>query len=211
MKFFAWFVINVLELTGKALWGFKPNLMREIVRHEGPAKAIAWFVQNMPRYEKTLKEWGPLRTHLLASEISVLNGCPYCVYGHIYALQLHYLKAKGQLLSVDEDEILAWISTGETEIIERFRQLITSSGLLSELPVLERMFVLRKGAGWPESADDHKILHLLEMFGVLNTCGIKGQTSPDQAHDPINKDVTLRRKYKLLRQESRTFNNSRSN
>lgn len=79
-------------MLGQAQWGFKPNLMRSIGEQHGAAKELTWFVRNMPAYEKTVKEWGAIRTHLLVAEISVLNGCPYCAYGHAYALQLHYLK-----------------------------------------------------------------------------------------------------------------------
>ena len=104
-KMSSWIVQNLLEMIGKYLWGFKPNLMQHIVDQHGAIKSLSWFIQNMPAYEKTLKQWGAIRTHLLVSEISVLNGCPYCTYGHVYALQLHYFKATGRLLPVDEDEV----------------------------------------------------------------------------------------------------------
>jgi hypothetical protein len=64
--------------------------------------------------------------------------------------------------------------------------------------------VLRQGGEQLVSDDDHKIAHLLEMFSFLNSCGIKGKTNADQAHDPINKDAALRQEYGRLRQESLT-------
>lgn len=204
MKIFSQVAISLLELVGRGLWGFKPNLMQHIVDQHGPGKALAWFVQNMPTYEKTLKEWGAIRTHLLATEISVLNGCPYCTYGHAYALQLHYLKEKGQVMSVDEQDMVAWHMLSEAEAIEQFRSLIQSSALLSEGQILERMLVLRQGSEQPMAGDDLKIMHLLKMFSFLNQCGIRGKTDPDQAHDPINKDDELRREYHRLRHESQS-------
>jgi hypothetical protein len=202
MKIFTQVAINLLEMIGKGLWGFKPNLMRHIVEQHGAVSALSWFVQNMPTYKKTLKEWGAIRTHLLTAVISVLNGCPYCTYGHAYALQLHYLKDKGHLMPVDEHEIVAWHTLSEAEAIDRFRSLIKSSGLLPELQVFERMLLLRQGIEQAIIREDHKILHLIEMFSFLNRCGITGKTSPDQAHDPINKDAALCCEYQRLRNKS---------
>jgi hypothetical protein len=193
---------NLLEMVGQGLWGFKPNLMQHIVEQHGAISSLSWFVKNMPKYEKILKQWGAIRTHLLASEISVLNGCPYCTYGHVYALQLHYFKANGRLMPADENEVMSWHTASEDDAIERFRQLIHSSELMSELPILERMLLLRQGVEPPTSEDDLKIAHFLQMFGFLNRCGIKGKTGHDQAHDPINKDISLRNEYSRLRQES---------
>ena len=199
MKLFSAVAINLLEMIGQGLWGFKPNLMRDIVEQHGPVKSLAWFARNMPIYEKTLKQWGAIRTHLLTAEISVLNGCPYCTYGHVYALQLHYYKDQARLMPVDEGEIVAWHAVSEVDAMDRFRLLISSSGLLSELQIFERMLALRQGIEQPISEDDHKIMHLIEMFSFLNQCGINGKTSLDQAHDPINKDASLRSEYHRLR------------
>jgi len=33
MKIFTQVAVNLLEIVGKGLWGFKPNLMRHIVNH----------------------------------------------------------------------------------------------------------------------------------------------------------------------------------
>ena len=79
-----------LEQIGKKLWGFKPALMHDIVAQHGALRSVGWFARNMPRYERILAEWGPIRTHLVASVASALNGCPYCTYGHAYAMELHY-------------------------------------------------------------------------------------------------------------------------
>lgn len=203
MSVFTEAAIRLLELLGQTLWGFKPNLMRAIGEQHGAAKALTWFVRNMPRYEKTAKDWGPIRTHLLVAEISVLNGCPYCIYGHAYALQLHYFKDTGQLLNADEYDMIAWPSLGEVGAIDQFRLLINSLGLPDEQQTLDRMLLLRQSRDQPTSKKDHQILHLINMFSFLNQCGINGKARPDQAHDPINKDATLKDEYQRLREESR--------
>ena len=80
--------IFLLETLGDQLWGFRPNLMAPFVVQKGAFPAVFWFLKNMPKYERILESWGPIRTHLLATEISTLKGCAYCTHGHAYAFQL---------------------------------------------------------------------------------------------------------------------------
>jgi len=203
MKIFTEAAITLLELLGQTLWGFKPNLMRAIGEQHGAAKALTWFLLNMPRYERTVKDWGPVRTHLLVTEISVLNGCPYCTFGHAYALQLFYFKETGQVLPVDEQQIVAWHTLDEAAVIDQFKSLVQSTALTEHQHRLDRMLLLRQGAEQPASKEDRQILHLLTMFSFLNQCGISGKATPDQAHDPVNKDMALKAEYRRLREESR--------
>ena len=55
-----WIATKFLEMIGSALWGFKPNLMRHIVEQHGALRSLGWFVRNMPSYERTLQQWGPI-------------------------------------------------------------------------------------------------------------------------------------------------------
>src|SRR6185503_18619269 len=119
---------RLLEALGRRLWGFSPRLMREIVRRLGSFGALGWFVANMPRYERTLSRLGPLRTHLLCLEISLLNGCPYCIYGHAYAFELHYLRERGRLFPLAEQEIVALHSLGPEALAERLTEALMKAG-----------------------------------------------------------------------------------
>jgi hypothetical protein len=40
---------------------------------------------------------------------------------------------------------------------------------------------------------------LRETFLVLNRRGRDGCVAPDEAHDPLNKDVALKERYRVLR------------
>ncbi len=184
-----------LERVGKTLWGFRPNLMHDIVDRHGPMKSVGWFARNMPYYERILRDWGPIRTHLVATIASTLNGCRYCTYGHAYALELHYFATHDRLMAADEREIESWCSLDDHEVEVRFRRLLFDSSLEEELPVLNRLLELRSGAEPASSTDDRYTAHLLSMFDFLNSCGIGAATATDEAHDPINKDVDLRRRY----------------
>lgn len=192
---------NILEFIGSSLWGFKPNLMEDIVGQNGGLSSVAWFARNMPTYERILKDWGAIRTHLLASEISVLNGCPYCTYGHIYALQLHYLQNNDTLMAVSEDEFVGWHSLSEAEKIQNIRSFITDNQLDGEMRFFDRMLELKGGNGANGTKEDRYISHLIQMFAYLNECGIVGDTESDEAHDPINQNFELKERYAALRGE----------
>ena len=190
-----------LEAVGKRLWGFKPNLMRHIVEQRGAFYALIWFVTNMPKYEYILRVWGPIRTHLVSTTISTLNGCPYCTHGHAYAFQLHYLRQYGKLFALDEAAILQLHSLGEGEVLIQLEQALIEAGLAEEIPYLQRIIELRHDVALSNTREDGHLLHLMRMFAVLNECGINGQPEIDAAHDPINKDAALRKRYAALRME----------
>jgi len=191
---------RLLEALGRSLWGFSPRLMREIVGRLGPLGALGWFVANMPRYERTLKVLGPLRTHLLCSGISLRNGCPYCTYGHAYAFEPHYLRERDRLFPLAEDEIVALHELAPEPLIERLAEALDAGELAGEVPLLRRLWALSEGQAEGPDEHDRRLRHLLRMFAVLNTCAIETNVAPDEAHDPINKDRALKERYAGLRE-----------
>ncbi|HEV2218614.1 MAG TPA: hypothetical protein VGV88_13715 [Candidatus Dormibacteraeota bacterium] len=195
--------VGVLEGVANSLWGFKPNLMRPIIEQKGAIAGLTWFVSNMPRYESTRKAFGPVRMHSICTLISVLNGCRYCTYGHAYALQLSYLRERDRLFPLDEHEIVSMSRLDEDQAIERYEAALQTAGLVDETAPLRRMLAIRAGESPAKTdADGARIKHLLSMFSVLNACGIASQASPDQAHDPLNKDRALVQRYLDLRAAS---------
>jgi len=191
--------IKILEFIGSSLWGFRPNLMKDIVEIHGGWKSIIWFARNMPKYEKILKTWGAERTHLLAVAISGINGCPYCTYGHALGFQLHYFKNRNQLFPIDEQQMKEFNTKSEQEIVEILSSAFDSTGLVQEKKDLQRLMELKNDPQLAETEDDYRINHLVMMFQFLNNCGIKNQTSPDFAHDPLNKDLELSQRYQKAR------------
>ena len=199
-------------LTGVSskLWDLRANLMEDIVDQHGPVRSVSWFAKNMPAYEKILSEWGPLRTHFIATALSVVNGCEYCAYGHAYAFQLHYFEQQDRLYSISEHDMIKLINTGDGDDAapdeerrqeaakQALAQSLIDSGLPDEVPMMERAFELRDSRD-PQSEDDKRLLHLADMFLFLNSCGIKGGAVPDGAHDPINKNRELQERYREVR------------
>ena len=191
--------IYLLETLGDQLWGFRPNLIAPFVEQKGAFPALFWFVRNLPKYERMLETWGPIRTHLLATEISALSGCPYSTNGHAYALQLHYLRATEQLFPLSEADILEMMSLPDIDILARFGQALEQADLSAAILDLRRMAELRNNAALATTGKDRDILHLIKMFSTLNACGVHSNVKIDQAHDPINKNRAWRDRYAILR------------
>ena len=191
--------VLLLEAVGKKVWGFKPNIMSHFVRQNGPVQSVSWFVGNVPRYQRILNDWGPIRTHLIAATISTLNGCQYSTEGHIRAFQLHYLQIHNRLFPIDDETFFSLTILSPDEMIEGLVEVLIAADLSSETGPIRRAFELYV---YPEKALDHRderLLHLIDMFGTLNACGITSRAKRDQIHDPINRNKKLRDRYLALR------------
>lgn len=199
-------VTAVLESGGHRLWGVTPRLMAPAVRQLGPLRALRWFAWNMPRYLRTLTVFGGLRTHLVGTAISLINGCPYCTYGEAYAFQLIHLRDRGFLFPLDEHAMGHLCGRPPAVIRSSLVDALQRAGLHGEVPVLDRTIALAAGGDdqRPTEPDDVRLAHLVGMLGVLNSVGVTYQVrkASGEALDPVNKDCALKRRYARLRAES---------
>lgn len=193
------FAVRVLEGLGKQLWGFPPRLMGPIVSQLGATQALGWFLRNMPRYERTLRILGPLRTHLICTLISLHNGCRYCSFGHLYAVELIYLDQRGRLFPVDARSVSEWVDLKPHELRRRMVQVLQQADLHGEVLWVGPALALANGSQPPVDAQEARIAHLASMFRVLNDVGIEGRVEPDEAHDPLNKNLGLKERHHALR------------
>ncbi|MGH3586807.1 MAG: hypothetical protein ACRDQ0_10835 [Pseudonocardia sp.] len=191
--------VRLLERLGEQLWGFPPRLMSHIVADLGALQAVAWFAGNMPRYERTLRVLGPLRTHLACTVVSLHNGCRYCSYGHAYAVELVYLRERGRLFPVAAQTMSEWLALEPAELRQRVVDVLQRADLHGEVLWVDRTLAMADGAQRPVDADEARIEHLVRMFAVLNAVGKAGSVEPDEAHDPINKDLALKARNAQLR------------
>jgi alkylhydroperoxidase family enzyme len=194
------FAVRALEALGTRLWGFPPRLMRPIVSQLGALRALGWFVQNMPRYERTRTTLGPLRTHLACALISLHNGCQYCAFGHLHAVELVYLQQRGKLFPLDAaHDVPRWAGLPAAELRRRMVELLQQADLHGEVLWVDRTLALVGGTQRAVDAPESRIAHLVTMFRVLNDVGIAGAVEPDEAHDPLNKDTGLKARLRALR------------
>jgi hypothetical protein len=196
--------IRALEGLGRLLWGFPPRLMGPIVHQLGAMEALGWFVRNMPRYERTIRLLGPLRTHLACTLVSLYNGCRYCSFGHVYAVELIYLKERGTLFPFDAHAVSDWIGLEPAELRRRTVDVLQQADLHGEVLWVDRTLALAGGSQRPVDGQEARIAHLVAMFGVLNAVGKACDVEPDEAHDPLNKDLDLKARHSELRRSAAT-------
>ena len=194
---------TILEAVSRIMWNVKANLMSDIVERHGGRESLKWFASNMPTYEKILKSWGPLRTHILAVAISATNGCRYCTYGHAYAYQLHWFEQFDEPFPIDEHAMTGLSERDQDGVVAALDEALAEAGgrkadedrywLARLVSILDDPDLATTEQG------DRWLSHLIEMFGFLNRCGIDADTALDEAHDPINKDEDLRARYAARR------------
>lgn len=174
--------------------------MAPVVSQLGPFRALCWFAGNLPRYERTGREFGPLRTQLLCLAISLVNNCTYCACAYGYALQLTYLREHGRLFPFDERDFAELC--GQSAAVVRFRlvRAVQDAGLHADVRYLERVLTLTmQEVPRATDAEDARIVHLVRMFSVLNSIASASGIPPDEAPTPLNKDRTLKLRYAALR------------
>jgi hypothetical protein len=193
------FAVGLLEALGKRLWGFHPRLMPAIVAELGAVGALTWFAANMPRYERTMRVLGPLRTHLACTVISLHNGCRYCSFGHAYAVELVYLKQRERVFPVDAHTMCGWSELPPGELRARLCDTLERADLHAEVIWVDRTLALARGRQRAVDRTEARIAHLVRMFALLNAVGVTHEVEPDKAHDPVNKDRTLKTRNSELR------------
>jgi hypothetical protein len=198
-------VTVALERLGMYMWGFRPGVMAPLVIELGPPRALGWFFWNIPRYQRTLSEFGPVRTHLICTTISLLNGCRYGSDGHAYALELAYLREHGRPFSMTRHAIGLLRGLPPGIIRHRMVSAARSAGLHADVRWLERAANLTLAEDRrPTDRQDVRISHLVRMFGMLNSIGIAHHTEPDDAApSALNKDAVLKARWVSLRAASR--------
>lgn len=191
--------IFLIETFYEQLWGFRPNLIPSFVKQKGALRSLFWFIKNTLKYESTLEQWGHMPTHVAATTLSVINNCPYSVFGHGFALGLAYLKQTGNLFPITEQELVELCGLEETTIVARLSQALEQAGLEHEIMRIQRLAELQRNPKLAATKRDRTLLHLIQMFHTLNACATRANIRRDQAHDALNKDRGLRDRYITLR------------
>lgn len=190
----------MLEAIGERRWGYPPRLMAPAVAQLGPVGALRWFAWNMPRYERTIRTLGEVRTHLLCLAISLVNDCEYCTHAYAYALELAYLDNHGRLFPLGARTIGALRGLPPAVIRHSLVEATQRAGLHVDARWLDRTIEMTITADRrPTDPDDVRIAHLVRMFSRLNAIAIAGRITPDEAPTRLNKDQALKMRYLTMR------------
>jgi hypothetical protein len=191
--------VRGLETLCGVMWGFSPQFITQVVDHMGPLRALGWFCANMPRYLVSMWLLGATRAHLACIVASLRNGCLYCAYGHVYALELLYLREHGRLFPLDATTLDEWLGLDARALRARLRAVLVEAGLHTEVIWADRILALAEGPQQPVDATEARLAHILRMATTMNRIAISGGATPDEAHDPVNKDAAVKTRHAALR------------
>jgi hypothetical protein len=194
--------VRGLESMCAVMWGFPPVIIALIVDDMGALRALRWFIANMPRYLISTAVLGPVRTHLACVVASLRNGCIYCAYGHVYALELIYLRERGRLFPLDAGKLDPWLRIDARTMRRRLHAVLVEAGLHTEALWADRMLLLAEGPQLPVDAAEARIVHLMRMATTMNTIAMARGARPDEAHDPVNKNAAIKSRHAALRAAS---------
>jgi len=180
------------------LWGFTPSLMMELIERKGGMGSLFFVMKNMTHYESISKKMGPIPINILTTNISILNGCPYCIYGHALAFNLYYFEKYNELFKWDEKDFEKMARLSEEEKITNILSIYQEKRINHLLPHFETQLKLRAGAK-PKNQEEKNIKFINTLYDYLNACGIESNLDPDEAHDPRNKNKALIEKYHQAR------------
>ncbi len=191
--------VRGLEALCRMMWGFPPTIITLIVEHMGPLRAICWFAGHMPRLLAARVAVGPVRVHLACIVVALRNGCAYCAYGHVYALELLYLRQHGRLFPLDAKALDQWYGLDARTLRNRLRTVLAAAGLHTEAIWVDRMIDLADGSQLPVDAAEARLAHVMRMADTASRIAVARDAPPDEAHDPINKDTAVKTRHAALR------------
>ena len=191
--------VRGLETLCRAMWGFPPTIIGLVVDHMGPLRAIGWFGAHMPRFLASRVALGPVRVHLACIVVSLRNGCGYCAYGHVYALELLYLRHHGRLFPIDATALDDWYDVDARTLRVRLRTALATAGLHTEAIWVDRVVALAEGTQIPVDAAEARLAHVIRMADTASRIAAAGNAAPDEAHDPVNKDAAVKARHAELR------------
>jgi hypothetical protein len=106
---------------------------------------------------------------VVAAFSSFFNGCDYCTWGHLYAINLLHYEKTGALYPVDEQESLVLMQKGDTAVVAELERRL--SAFPDHVRLVKRVLELRSGT--PEATEEDKHLKLAEgLFEWINECSI---------------------------------------
>ena len=180
--------------------GYSVNFDEELLRQHGISGLIKWGRATQAAFDHIATKLGLEEAHLVAAFASFFNGCDYCSWGHLFALNLIYLERTGKLYPVDEEEVLELMRRGDSAVFEELRLRLGEHP--EHLRLLLRQQELRTLEGGPVSEEDKIIVSSITLFEWVNECSIV-VNAPAPPMDPIAKKKALLARYEALRAPQR--------
>lgn len=151
--------------------GYYIDFDEELVRQHGIIGFFKWSKSTAAATNALEQGFGSERMHLVAGFASFFNGCDYCAWGHLFALNLEYFKRTGQLYPIDEVEVLELMQRGDASVMEELERRL--AGEPDHLRLIKRQAVVRDAPpGMALNDEDKLLVKSVALFEWINECSI---------------------------------------
>jgi len=76
---------------------------------------------------------------------------------------------------------------------------LANAGLHTEAIWVDRIVALAEGSQTPVDAAEVRLAHVIRMADTASRIAAAGNATPDEAHDPVNKDAAVKARHSELR------------
>ena len=194
------FIKSMRALAGVSI-GYYVNFDEELVRQHGIAGFMKWGQATQAAFEEITEKLGVEQAHLVAAFASFFNGCDYCSWGHLFALNLLLLERTGKVYPIDEVEVLDLMRLGDNAVMDELKRRLAAEHP-EHLRLLVRQHELRTLEGGPVSEEDRILVRSIALFEWVNECSIV-VNAPAPPMDPIAKKKALLARYEAMRAPQR--------
>ncbi|MDP1823195.1 MAG: hypothetical protein Q8L48_08140 [Archangium sp.] len=177
--------------------GYYVDFDEELLRQHGISGLIKWGRAAQASFEVIAKTLGNEEAHLVAAFASFFNGCDYCSWGHLFALNLLHLERTGKLYPIDEVEVLELMRRGDTAVLQELERRLKAD-YPEHLRLLLRQHELRTLESGPVSEEDRALVRSITLFEWVNECSIV-VNAPAPPMDRIARKKDLIARYEALR------------
>lgn len=183
------FVRQASELTR----GYAIAFDEELVRQHGIMGFMKWGRSTEAALESLFDAFGDRHTHLLAAFASMWNGCDYCTFGHLLALNLYVYRDTGTFFPIDEAETGSLLRMRDGEVLAELEKRLTAQ-YPEMVRLVKRQHELRHTDGAARGDEDRLILRSVALYEWINECSITVDApAPPLGRIAMNQDV--RRRY----------------
>ena len=120
---------------------------------------------------------------------SLRNGCIYCAHGHVYALELLYVRDHGRLFPIDANALDEWFGLDARALRRKLHAALAEAGLHTEVIWADRIVALADGSQQPVDGDEARIVHLMRMADTMNEIAVSAGSGPRRRRTPSTRTL----------------------
>ena len=161
--------VRGLEALCRVMWGFPPTIISAGRRPHGPAagdRLVRREHAPLPGLDASCS--GRSASTWPASSSSLRNGCVYCAYGHVYALELLYLRQHGRLFPIDASGARRVVRPRRPRPARPPAHRAGEAGLHTEAIWVDRIVALAEGSQTPVDAAEARLAHVIRMADTVS-------------------------------------------